>query len=202
MSKTVVSAALVSFLILLTNADCSLASPETLEQQDRGFTARLVLREDTQMLDAVRWGLNGDLIRRICPFCDYMELRSDTLIWLPFPVTWDEEADLSAYDPDLWVRIGERWYGMVDYILPIRDHEEVDYVHLGPLSPLRPGTYRIGPFREDTDPLGAAGALAFHRTRAFDPEMIEEMLFTANKKARPLRAGKSSLQVSSAMTRE
>ena len=142
MSK-IVSAALVSVLALLTNADRPLAKPETLERHDQGFTARLVLREDTQMLDAVRWGLNGDRIRWICPFCDYMELRSDILIWLPFPVTWDEEADR-----------------------------------------------------------GAAGALTFHRPRAFEPEMIEEMLFTANKRVRPLRAGSSSLQVDSAMTRE
>jgi hypothetical protein len=174
-------------LILMAMVSPHADEPKTFIVSDGDFEGTLYIIEDKDMLNRIKESAHADALREMCPLCAFLADNSDDLIWLPFVVTWEEETDLSNYDPDVWVRTGRRWYKMRDMIMPLPEGGKMNYTRLGPVHTLVPDKYFGGPKPADADPKQATAMLAFKRSKRFDVKDIEEIQFTTDKEARPLK---------------
>jgi hypothetical protein len=168
------------------------------EADEGGFRATLNLSSElltfiTKQLDEIRWGSHADEARESCPACAYIADNSEHKLWYPFAVEWTDSTDVKSFDPDVWVLTDERHYRMKEIILFTLRERCLDYVVLGPLTPLKPGKYVIpSMLPEDASPNIAMGMIAFDRVRQLSPKKIVGIRFSADRENRPLEPPKKN----------
>lgn len=182
---------LVGILVsLICASTCRADDPPTLEVEDGPFKATLVLTEDKDMIDRVRFGAHGDRIREMCPLCAYVADNTETRIFLPLVVEWEAETDLSTFHPDVWAQVSGRWYKLKELILPTPKGEKMDMTVFKPSISVANGKFAMNQFvpesveANDNRMVGLAG---FARTKRFKLDKIEAIQFTADREARKLK---------------
>lgn len=186
MSKSLAGCVLGLYCAGLAFAD----DPPTLEFEDGAFKATLVLTEDKEMIDRIRFGAHADRIREMCPMCAYVADNAEAKIFLPLAIEWEAETDLSMFNPDVWAQVAGRWYKLQELILPTPKGEKMDLTIFKAGLSVAGGKFAMNQFvpeGEVPNENRMVGLAGFARTKRFKPDKIEAIQFTADREARALK---------------